>query len=410
MLKGSKLHQASVATRFAGAGNRVYGFLNQSWQIAKNLKLPAGNANRPSNATTGTTAGQDVSSDTAYETNQEESQPAHNERAGKEDVRRLIQLLQANSVTLEEISAILAWENSFKKGFSQLGKLLLACNVVSEESLANATQKSRQESRSLGCTLVNNGDIQPHLLMAALNLLIMIRQDRISRISAIQALRRMHEGAGWRQAFNELGLADVIADERPRIGELLTRAGLLKAEEAVEAIESSLEYQRKLGETLVESFEIDDFVLQMALQLQKKLESGAIPLTKAGELLALVNELHAPLEDIIAELEHLNRVAQFICTCGIVDEKILYQQDEQKNPNEGIGMRLLKSKLVSARVFEDAHYCINLCKSNTISEEQAIKVLKYAIEHNMSAPKAAGALELSIVDPYKSSDSRADQT
>lgn len=378
--KGRAHGQTRIGDLFVDAGVIERDLVEQTLVIAKNAKLPLGRVLVMSGYLT----------DRDLECALAAQQMMREKEVTRDYVSKLVRLVHNNSISLQEAAALLAWEHAYTKPFSQVGKLLLAADIVKEGVLIAATWESEHASTPLGKAMVDNGQLELSVLVNVLNAMILVRDGKISRIEAIQALRwSVQNNLGLREGLTSMGLESAVSDERVRIGELLVFAGLIEEGKAIEALEISVENTSRIGEVLTNYYGVKSYALEAALQLQDMVKTGTLGVIKATELLLLVKELGSPLEELLAELDRLNQAARFIKDSGIIEgEELQKLATLVEDLEDNAGTAFLQYGLVSASVMGHAAYCLELVEKESLTQTAATNLLRYAVSHGMHPQEA----------------------
>jgi hypothetical protein len=184
-------------------------------------------------------------------------------------------------------------------------------------------------------------------------------------------------------------LTRILEERRVRLAELMVEANVLNEATALEAVELSMEKKMFLGEILVEEAFISPNLLDAALNLQEMVNVGILVRSHAAELLGTVQQLNTPLDDVLYELERINKMARFMLNAGLVSEKDknrLFSSDKCLEIN--IGKEVLNSGLVPDKYIGYASYFQKLIEHAVISEEEAIGVLHYCMRYRIEPAQA----------------------
>src|SRR5262249_37080063 len=141
--------------------------------------------------------------------------------------------------------------DSLEKGpTSELGDLLFASGLINKEQLNVALIMRFETSMPLGRVLVLTGMLSDALVATAINAQMMIREGRITRGDAIEALKA---------ALARKKVAETTQDRAPRLpahywvrlGKLFVLAGILSEVDIARAVEVSLLEQETIGPVMV---------------------------------------------------------------------------------------------------------------------------------------------------------------
>jgi hypothetical protein len=332
--------------------------VTQSLAIAKNARLPIGRVLVMSGHL----------SDKVIENAIEVQSGIRSGKFTKEYAVKLMKVANSNNVNIEQASAIVAWDRTQSTGFGELGKFLLAAEMVEEERLWAAHTRSKQEGTSLGLQLVKDEIFSARSLLDVLQVVVFSRQELLTRAEAVLIVQKLHkEQLALPDACAALGFDSLLYPPRIRLAELLVNANLLDETAALDAVETSLEQRRMVGEILIERNQLDLSILEAALNLQEMVHSELLLANYVGEVLELVKCLERPLDAVLSDLEEMNATAQFINAAGLLsddDKSLLYEQYEVNRLN--IGKVLFASGLLSDEAIKLACTCLRLIEAGIV--------------------------------------------
>ena len=195
-----------------------------------------------------------------------------------EQAKKAMHVAREKKVPLEQALTHLGWAPSDSlQETTPLGELLIASNYISRTQLEAALAHQKKSGLPFGRTLVLGGTISESLLAAAVNAQIMIRDQKIDREQAVIALKESRRRQiSFETSLQAKGFYDLPKRSAPRIGEILTFAGVISDSELVGALETGLITKMPVGEVLVNSKFLTRELLDAALKSQKLLSDSAI--------------------------------------------------------------------------------------------------------------------------------------
>ncbi|HEY9714066.1 MAG TPA: hypothetical protein V6C72_11385 [Chroococcales cyanobacterium] len=325
----------------------------------------------------------------------------------RESARQLLKIVHISKVPFEEAQLLDSFGRAFSAALSQLGRLLLAAQVLSEPDLLAAADQADGSDLSLGRFLVQQKRISQELLVAAINCLILVRDKKLTYFQAVKVLGTVKKnaarasGGGLYGALLENSLDHAIDDyldgSRPRLCDLLVEARLISCEDAAQALERSLETGEKSGRVLVKAGILDDALLETTLQLQKMIDGSTLSLKRAGELLGLCKEMGCPLESLLAQIDELNQIATFLRRGGFLDHVLVRDVAARTADfDANCGTILIREGLATPELYELATICHSLFRKSKLSEEQAFETLRISLDKNISPYDAMKLLDFSF--------------
>lgn len=259
-----------------------------------------------------------------------------------------------------------------------LGRLLLSAGILNEVQISIFHKTAIASSCTMGSVLVKDNTISMKLLGTAIDVLAMIRDNRINFESGATLLRVCClRDLELTEALELLGMK-VDADNRGiKLGQLLVKAGMLSQFEALAAAEIGLEKHKQIGEVLFESNMIPPLLLRAALRLQSMVNSSTMNMSQAQEIMYQVNSHQQPVERVLAELGDLKKqIVEFLKASKIITEKEIKRAVE-KHPTQtqDVMRSLLASGTISLDVVKGAVKCLSLVHNVGVKRETAMIAL-----------------------------------
>jgi tetratricopeptide (TPR) repeat protein len=280
-----------------------------------------------------------------------------------------------------------------------LGHLLCDANFVTPDQL-NAALKHQEKVRlPLGRVLVLNGVLTEALLTAAINAQIMVRDKKLKKEQAIEALKETKKRQIPLESFlKSKGFYDMPNRSAPRLGELLSVAGLISDSELVTALEHGLTQKKPIGEVLVALKLVNRTVLEAALTLQTMIAEGQMRLDQARTILMTVNDGKTLSEAFsnVTEGEPETKLGQprmpfleFLQKLKQIDENGLADAFEMAKHNTNLIKQILMlGQLTDEQNLSRAEFCYKLAITGKLSVEHACIVFEYAQRRDISTDEA----------------------
>lgn len=272
----------------------------------------------------------------------------------------------------------LGWSNEKTIRSNDLADVLMESGCINRAQLEQASWNAGKNQLPLGRNLVLAGAITPSVLGAALNALILLRDNLVSPEVAVSGVRF---AAQKKVPLEEaLHLHVPIAQNHVRIGELLSIAGLLSESDSMTAVERGLLNQKSIGQMLLETHMISPLVLDATLKLQKMIEQGKMSRVQAAELLRQVATKQVRLEDFLSEMSYLkSRVLQLLLLSGVIAEEHVVSALAASDQSESdLLQALFASDILSQDLFRLAVRCIYGLDEGTLAPEHACAQLQEA--------------------------------
>ncbi|MBS1956414.1 MAG: hypothetical protein JST89_19665 [Cyanobacteria bacterium SZAS-4] len=335
------------------------------------------------------------------------------------------------------------------KETSQLGRLLLEAEMISEEQLHEAQETSHKLGLPLGRILTLMGLVSHPTIVRVVDLQSMIRMGRLSQQEAIEYLKddsqphpeaqnpestsppMSQEQSTSESSKNERNDASqngsteksnastpkakskhLIAAEDPnkrniRLGELLILAGILTESDMMNAVELSLTREEPLGAVLIQLGLITTDQLRLALRLQESISLGSLDIQSATDTLLMEtgNSLIPKLTDVepdfppkrsrLAEQNDAPklRIGELLKLCGFVlEEEIQSSIALARDYPSVLGRMLVVNGYIDESTLLAALRCQFMVRNKLINIEQAVTAMQYSRQSKLSFDDALDEL------------------
>lgn len=308
------------------------------------------------------------------------------------DAVRALTLVMDNRQGLEAVLDSLGWTPSEMFERNRLGDLMVAAGMVSSEQLNESLTTAMSTGLPLGQVLACCPPPLNFHVRSALTAQTMIREGRIERSLAIEALKlsKQHE-VSLEQALLELGIREAAILNTLELSELLMTAGGLSHAKLLRAVEYSLCAGKPISDCLVELGFVTEETIIAAKELRESANHGDITRTLAIDALRRVHEDGLSISRALAveadrsalgapkiSATDLLRLASFVTREDI--EKIVPNGTDLPDAPE----MLLSSKSIDEDTFSILLQCIDLIERNAVNLQQAIVVLYFCLRKKLS--------------------------
>lgn len=324
--------------------------------------------------------------------------------------RKAMQIMSKETVSLDDALFKLGWNPEATKDTTPLGELLIDAGYVSREQLQQSLEKSTQTGLPFGRLLVFSGALTEGLLTGALNAQILIRDGKLSKPQAVEALKE----AKVRQTtievqLKEKGFYDIPSRSCPRLGELLLFCGVISQSDLVSALELGLMNKTPVGQVLTESNQVSRKIMDAALQVQNLMAEQKMTITDARQVIGAVKD-GTSLEDAIQEIDTQREeevppqkveklksfvsLFDFLKNLGRIDDEQANEAFQMaKHNSDVLSQVLLISGSLDAETIERAEDCRKLVQSKKLSLEHANIAFDYAERFNVNVVQALKELQ-----------------
>ncbi|MDR3615353.1 MAG: tetratricopeptide repeat protein [Candidatus Obscuribacterales bacterium] len=278
---------------------------------------------------------------------------------------------------------------------NKLGELLLEANLIDREQFGKSMQRSLATGLPLGRILVLNGALSETVLNTALEIQVRLRDGMLSREEAVEALRGQIGDMDPEEAQRQTLTLQTVLSNPPRkrgirLGELMVLAGLLNETDVMNALELGLVNEQPIGEVMVNQGFLTNEMLEYALELQKKVDSGDLQPTEAGQVLAKISANGIPLDEAIAEFiapqepvyETLTFDRMLVLSRVITDEQIDESFNRAIASPQILAKLLVLTEHISNPAMQAVLQCYSMMSNNFLSQDDAIIALDYCLNES----------------------------
>ncbi|MBX9685939.1 MAG: hypothetical protein K2X27_04505 [Candidatus Obscuribacterales bacterium] len=214
-----------------------------------------------------------------------------------------IMQVDASNCSLDDALAALGWHSDAYELTNRLGQLFLESGIITEGQLNTGLEAFYTTGLPLARVLVLSGTITPQLAFAGLAVQKMLRDEQISREQSIALLKSAKEsGCHIADCLALHGIAEPETVNVLRLGELLVLANAVNEIELLDCVERSINRHQLIGETMVQSGRLAQYMLDNALVLQKMTNEQALAPSEAAEVLRRIHATGMNLDEALHEL------------------------------------------------------------------------------------------------------------
>jgi len=334
---------------------------------------------------------------------------------GLGQAKTAMKMTREKNVKLDQALLHLGWSplDSLNK-MTPLGELLIAANFISRAQLQAALAQQKKSGLPFGRILIHGGITKESLLAAAINAQILIRDKKISKEQAVIALKESYRRPiSLETSLETKGFYEVPKRTTPRIGEILTFAGIVTDSELVSALETGLITQKPVGEVLIQSKLLSQKLLEATLTVQKLLGTNLLSFHGARFVLDQVKDGRTLDEAIQALPKDKNSAVKsqpvslysFLKLLRCVDDQEISQAFETAKHNTQIISQIL---MIGGNMDETslakADKCRSLVNEGALTLEHACIVFDYSQRRSMTIADALRELQ------WQNSEAVADAT
>jgi len=276
---------------------------------------------------------------------------------------------------------------------NDLTRLLLDANMINQEQLGRTVSRASEAHMQLGHMLVINRDLSSWMMLSALNAQILVRDGKITKAQAVQALQTVgRRRVTIEQALFELGLFREPSGQTVKIGELCQMSGFLGESDMLECLEIEIVKEKQFGQILLEQGHVTQALLEAAVYLQDLVSNDSLRAYQAAEALRQVRSRQVSVYQAVAELQPPPQLtpppmpmAELLEKAGLATaEALLSSGGEEEQSSIRLGKKLLGAGIVTEPLLYTTLRCYSMLREGFISNEQAVAILDHAHKNNVS--------------------------
>jgi hypothetical protein len=317
-----------------------------------------------------------------------------------------LKLVSDERISWEEGLQRSGWLHPDLMPANKLGKLLTDAGIITQEELDLALISAHESNLPLGRILLLSKKLSHAVLSSCLNAQVLLRDAKINREQAINALRLAQQrDMSVDQALEQQGLYKSATKARIKIGEMFVLSGVLNEETMMDAIETGLLSDMPVGQVLLQHGHININLLDSALKLQEMVDSGAITPIGSADVLKLANSRTITVAQAITEMGMQRtpppagvNLTDLLKMSGIVTEDDVQDAFRQTLQNSALMCKLLSvTGCVDDDTLNAALRCQSLLKQGALQQDQAIVALNYCQKMHCSLEDALAVLGWSML-------------
>ncbi len=288
---------------------------------------------------------------------------------------------------VEDCLLELGWRPPSDQVLNKFGQLLVDSGVMTGADLRDALDHVSNMGLPLGRVLVLTGKVKGSIVWCALNAQMLLREDKINREQAVNAVRAVHERqTTFEQSLRDQGLDQVLPEHRIKLGELLVLSGLVGEEDILGAVEESVVKGLALGQVLVQMRLLSKNHLADALKLQEMTDNKTISPLQAVDVLRTIFTKDQPLNRAVAELGLLKpegaeslKLGELLKMCGWITENEIDEAVSLAAKNSNLlGKMLVAFGYIDETTLFNTLRCQFLVREGFIKRDQAIIALHFS--------------------------------
>ena len=312
----------------------------------------------------------------------------------------VVELMEDESVTLEEALKCIGCGNYAPDRTNKLGELLVLAGVAHPHEVEESITRAKTLGLPFGRCLLLSGSINPSLLELAINAQRLVRQRKISKEEAVEALESARERL--EVAPDRIG---PVYQQPPvksiRLGELLMLAGIISEVQLQYAVEMGLLHNLPLGQVLHDVGLISSKTLENALLLQKMVSNGSLkPLESVYALIDTHYYGFSVAKAISSTTSGVDspediHFTEFLVSSGVSSKKTIRESIEAAlNSPQLVGKAMLLSGAIDEMSLQSSLRCYFYIREGMLSFEEGVIVFDHSIRMGLTVEETIDQLGL----------------
>ena len=285
-----------------------------------------------------------------------------------------------------------------------LSELLIESGIIEPAEMAKYQATSDETGLPLGRVISHAGVISPAIILAALSAQVYERAGLFDKSTLIKVLVTCYrKSITFEKALGILDLVTPKMESQIKLGELLSSSGLVPQTSVISALELALLRGSQIGGELVGAGQITEEMLQYALFVQELYNRGHLadehvaptlrriclnredPDRALGEIAALVLD-----ETDFDSLDRMLSYSKITHETTLVPIRVSIPDNAPFTAYLGA---IVGAKIISETAALCAARLLYLVRMDVLSGDQAISLMKYCHEHNISADQSLEKLK-----------------
>lgn len=304
-------------------------------------------------------------------------------------IKQALKVVAAQGVSVNAALTQCGWSPDDESIFTKLGELLREARIITEFQLKSALEHAARTQMPLGRVLVLNRYVNEAVLWSALNAQVLLRDGRIKRLQAINALKAAHKRHARLNASSAGDDGSTKAAQtnarKIKLGDLLVLSGLLSESNLRDALETCLLTDSPIGEILIQKGLMNKRTMDAALKIQDLVSNDVLPPQSAGMVLRHVAEMRCTIPKAVASIGSAAteprvtvRLGELFKLSGILTDADIQDALGMSALNTGLlGKILVATGQIGESTLQNGLRCQFLVQEKLISEEQAVLALNY---------------------------------
>ncbi len=286
---------------------------------------------------------------------------------------------------------------------NELTKMMVEASAITMDQLDSAIKKANETGMPLTRSLVFNRYQSRRVVIESINLLKLVKEEKIGRDDAVRALRMACDKrqSVWQIMF-EQGIYKDCNGASLRLPELLAMSMVVSESDLMDLLEHEVLLEVPLHKLLLDGGLITHSVLEAAMTMLDLVQSYLKPY-QAAEALKNCKNKNIGVYQAMAELNpppqmaaELMRFGDLLVAAKVADRSVIEKIAGDGDKPVRVGKKLLDANIINDQMLYSVLRTQSLYKEGLLSSDQAIELLKMCVKTTLTVDEAIAKLGWTI--------------
>lgn len=286
---------------------------------------------------------------------------------------------------------------------NDLTRLMVEASAITMDQLDSAIKKANETGMPLTRSLVFNRYQSRRVVIESINVLKLVKEEKIERNDAVRALRMACDKRQsiWQIMF-EQGIYKDCSGASLRLPELLAMSMVVSESDLMDLLEHEVLLEVPLHKLLLDAGLITHSVLEAAMTMLDLVQSYLKPY-QAAEALKNCKNKNIGVYQAMAELNpppqmaaELMRFGDLLVAAKVADRTVIEKIATDGDKPVRVGKKLLDANIINDQMLYSVLRTQSLYKEGLLSSDQAIELLKMCVKTTLTVDEAIAKLGWTI--------------
>ncbi|MBA3992002.1 MAG: hypothetical protein C0469_00650 [Cyanobacteria bacterium DS2.3.42] len=284
-----------------------------------------------------------------------------------------------------------------------LTELMIDASAITMEQLGSAIAKATETGMPLTRSIIFNRYQSRRVVLEAIALLKLVREEKVERSEAVRALRMACDKrlSTWQIMF-EQGIYKDCSGASLRLPELLAMSMVVSESDLMDCLEHEVLLEVPLSKLLLDAGLCTHSVLEAAMTMLDLVQSYLKPY-QAAEALRNCKIKNIGVYQAMAELNpppqvqaELMRFGDLLVAAKVADRSVIEKIATEGEKPVRVGKKLLDANIINDQMLYSVLRTQSLYKEGLLSSEQGIELLKMCVKTTLTVDEAIAKLGWTI--------------